>query len=265
VTEPEPQVGAPVPGTGAPTSAGWAAIRELTPARIGIGTAGGSIPTAAHLAFRADHARARDAVDRPFDGDALVQSLRVAGRASIALRSAATTRSEFISRPDLGRTLSEGSAVALARTANGPCDLAIVLCDGLSPRAIERHGCALAIAIESSEVLRDWSIGEITVVTNGRVAIGDAIGEALAARMVVVLIGERPGLSVPESVGVYVTLDPAPGRTDAQRNCISNVHDNGLTDDQAIRQLTHLLVRARLAGVTGIGLDADSARSISLE
>ena len=115
-------------------------------------------------------------------------------------------------------------------------------------------------------MLRDWSVGEISVVTNGRVAIGDEIGEALTARMVVVLIGERPGLSVPESVGMYVTLDPAPGRTDAQRNCISNIHDHGLTAEQATRQVTQLALRARMAGVTGVGLDGDRTTvPISLE
>jgi ethanolamine ammonia-lyase small subunit len=249
-----------------PPAVEWASIRELTRARVGLGRAGGSVPTAAHLAFRADHARARDAVHRSFDGDALVAALEAAGHPSMAVRSAATTRADYISRPDLGRALSDVSAADVASlgdvTRNRPCDLAIVLCDGLSPHAIALHGVALAQAFASSEQLRDSSIGVITVVTNGRVAIGDEIGAALGARIVVVLIGERPGLSVPESVGMYVTMDPTPERTDAQRNCISNVHAHGLTGDEAIRQLVQLVIRARVAGATGVGLHAQEPLTV---
>ena len=241
---------------------GWASIRELTRARVGLGRAGGSVPTAAHLAFRSDHARARDAVGHPFDPDELVRTFRTHGYPSIALRSAAMSRADYIARPDHGRTLADHSATELAAfggerddDAGGrSCDLAIVLCDGLSPRAVEQQGGGLALAIASSEQLQDWSLGAITVVTNGRVAIGDEIGAALGARIVVVLIGERPGLSVPESIGMYVTMDPAPGRTDAQRNCISNIHDHGLTTGEAARQLAQLVVRARAVGRTGVGL-----------
>ena len=135
-----------------------------------------------------------------------------------------------------------------------PCDLAIVLCDGLSPGAIERNGSTLAAAIASSALLRDWSIGVMAVITNGRVAVGDDVGAALRARFVAVLIGERPGLSVPESIGVYLTCDPGPGRNDAQRNCVSNIHDRGLPMDAAVRQIVGLAVRARLAGLTGVAL-----------
>ncbi|MET0907962.1 MAG: ethanolamine ammonia-lyase subunit EutC [Ilumatobacteraceae bacterium] len=232
-------------------------LRSLTPARVGLGRAGGSVPTGAHLAFRADHARARDAVHHTFDGERIVVELETAGRPSIALSSAATSRGEYIRRPDLGRTLSGPSAARLGLLGGAPCDLAIVLCDGLSPHAVERHGRALAIAIVSHARLRDSSIGVIAVVTNGRVAIGDHIGAALGARMVVVLIGERPGLTVPESIGAYVTIDPKPGRSDAERNCVSNIHERGLSVDGAARQVVGVIVRAQQAGVTGVELFDD--------
>jgi ethanolamine ammonia-lyase small subunit len=129
--------------------------------------------------------------------------------------------------------------------------------DGLSPGAMQGHGSALALAIATSEQLRGWTIGPITVVTNGRVATGDEIGAALGARLVVVLIGERPGLSVPESIGAYLTFTPAPGRSDADRNCISNIHDHGLPIEAAARQIAALARRARLAGLTGVALKDD--------
>jgi ethanolamine ammonia-lyase small subunit len=156
-----------------------------------------------------------------------------------------------------------GSPVRCGSTCE-PCDLAIVVCDGLSPRAVERQGAALVDAIVSSEQLDGWSTGAVGVVSNGRVAIGDEIGSILRAEYVVVLIGERPGLSVAESIGAYVTFDPAPGRTDAQRNCVSNIHDRGLAIDDAARRIAGLLVRARLAGgLTGIGLTDDGPESIT--
>ncbi len=235
----------------------WASIRELTPARVGLGRAGGSVPTRAHLAFRADHAQARDAVNRSFDGARIAAQLTEAGHRSVTVSSAAASREEYIRRPDLGRTLTPDHAATLRSVADGPCDLALVLCDGLSPRAIEQHAAALAAAIASSPLLSDWSFGPITVVTNGRVAIGDEIGAALRAQIVAVLIGERPGLSVPESIGVYLTFDPAPGRSDAQRNCISNIHDHGLTVEAAAGAVASLATRARLAGGSGVTLGLD--------
>ena len=149
------------------------------------------------------------------------------------------------------------SRSSLAAIAGGPCDLAIVLCDGLSPGAIQRHGSAVALAIASSEQLQDWTIGPLAVVANGRVAVGDEIGAVLGAQLVVVLIGERPGLTVPESIGAYLTFAPTPGRADAERNCISNIHDRGLSIDTAVRQVGSLARRARLAGLTGVGLKDD--------
>jgi ethanolamine ammonia-lyase small subunit len=242
----------------------WDAIRAATPARVALGRAGGSLPTAAHLRFRADQARARDAVNHDFDAVRLAAVLTEAGHRTTALVSAAATREEYIRRPDLGRVLSDASRVSLLADADDPCDLAIVLCDGLSPRSIERHGPALVGAITSSKRLTKWSRGPIIVVSNGRVAVGDDVGSSLGAHLVLVLIGERPGLTVPESVGAYLTFEPAQSRTDAQRNCVSNIHDRGLTIDDAARRIVGLAVRASLLGSTGVGLHDDDP-TVSLD
>jgi ethanolamine ammonia-lyase small subunit len=196
-------------------------------------------------------------VNCAFDGEAVAAELTATGHAAVALWSAAESRPEYIRRPDLGRTLSAASAASIGAGDRATCDLVIALCDGLSPGAMQGHGSALALAIATSEQLRGWTIGPITVVTNGRVAIGDEIGAALGARLVVVLIGERPGLSVPESIGAYLTFTPAPGRSDADRNCISNIHDHGLPIEAAARQIAALARRARLAGLTGVALKDD--------
>lgn len=235
----------------------WDAIRAITPARVALGRAGGSLPTAARLQFRADQARARDAVVHDFDAAGVAAALTEAGQATVALSSAATSREEYIRRPDLGRMLSDASRSSLRALAAEPCDLAIVLCDGLSPLAVERHGPALVGAITSSERLAEWSIGPTCVVSNGRVALGDDVGSTLRSRLVVVLVGERPGLSVPASVGAYLTFEPGPGRTDAQRNCVSNIHERGLAIDDAARRIVGLAVRASMLGLTGVGLNAD--------
>jgi ethanolamine ammonia-lyase small subunit len=235
----------------------WDALRAVTPARVALGRAGGSLPTAARLQFRADQARARDAVIHDFDAAGLAAALTESGHAVVALSSAAASREEYIRRPDLGRMLSDPSRTSLRALAAEPCDLAIVLCDGLSPLAVVRHGPALVAAIASSERLAGWSVGPIAVVSNGRVAVGDDVGSILRSRFVLVLIGERPGLSVPESVGAYLTFEPRPGRTDAQRNCVSNIHERGLAIDDAARRVVGLAVRASMLGLTGVGLNDD--------
>jgi ethanolamine ammonia-lyase small subunit len=235
------------------TPESWDAVRAITPARVALGRAGGSLTTAAHLQLRADHARARDAVNRELDVPRLVDVLTGGGYAAIAGSSAAGSREEYIRRPDLGRVLATESREALRALATRPCDVAIVLCDGLSPLAVERQGPPLVDAIVGR--LLDWVIGPVMVVANGRVAVGDDIGATLEARLVVVLIGERPGLSVPESVGAYLTFEPIPGRTDAQRNCVSNIHDRGLSIDDAAHRIVGLARRASVLGLTGVGLN----------
>ncbi len=236
---------------------------DCTPARVGLGRVGGSVPTAAHLQFRADHARARDAVRHGFDSDAVVATLADAGLETIALTSAAGSRADYIRRPDLGRSLSGDASERVAQLGSTDHDLSIVLCDGLSPGAVERYGPDLVEQIASSGRLEGWSTTPVAVVCNGRVAIGDQIGDLLGARIVVVLIGERPGLTISESVGAYVTLGPHVGRTDAERNCISNIHVRGLAVDEAARRIVSLVVRARIAGVTGVALDDEDPTAIT--
>ena len=199
----------------------------------------------------------------PFDVDGVVAALTSTGREAIAVISAASSRDEYIRRPDLGRSLPVDAAVSLQRSDVDGCDLAIVLCDGLSPRAIERYGPGLVEQIAAHERLSGWSIAPITVVRNGRVAIGDPIGELLGAGIVVVLIGERPGLTISESVGAYLTFGPRAGRTDAERNCISNIHARGTGVEDAARRIVDLVVRARIAGVTGVALTDDAPASIT--
>jgi len=238
-------------------------VGELTPARVGLGRVGGSLPTAARLQLALDHARARDAARHAVDADGVVAALTGTGREAIAVASAAATRDEYIRRPDLGRSLPADAATALQRSGVDGCDLAIVLCDGLSPRAVERYGPGLVEQIAAHERLSGWSIAPITVVCNGRVAIGDPIGELLGAGIVVVLIGERPGLTISESVGAYLTFGPRAGRTDAERNCISNIHARGTGVEDAARRIVDLVVRARIAGVTGVALTDDAPAPIT--
>ena len=214
-------------------------LRSFTPARVGLGRVGCGLPTAELLRFRLDHARARDAVYQPLDPGSL-------GISHLLLRSAAPDRTTYLRRPDLGRKLSPDT-----RLEKGDYDAAIVVADGLSATAVHHH--AAALLEELLPLLADWRLAPLAVVLQGRVAIGDEIGERLGAREVAVLIGERPGLTSPDSLGIYVTWDPRPGRTDAERNCISNVRTEGLSYGVAAQQLYWLMNEARARKLTGCG------------
>jgi ethanolamine ammonia-lyase small subunit len=237
----------------------WHTLRRHTPARIGLGRAGISQPTAAHLAFQLAHAQARDAVHRELDHVALAASLNGAGLETLDLHSAAADRAAYLQRPDLGRQLDDRSMAVLSARDRAPQpDLALVVADGLSALAIERHALAFIEALRP--LLADgWRWAPIAIVRQARVAIGDPIGQALGAKLVVVLIGERPGLSSPDSMGVYVTWAPRAGRVDAERNCISNVRPEGLAPQAAARRLAWLLNEARARQVTGVALKDESA------
>jgi len=233
----------------------WTALRALTPARIALGRAGAGLPTSEVLAFGLAHAQARDAVHDPLDVPRLVDALTASGWPALTLASRAPDRQTYLLRPDLGRRVA---AVDLPRLAPaGPCTLAVVLADGLSARALQAQAVPLLDALRG---LLDpaWRIAPICVVRQGRVAIGDEIGAALGAQLVAVLIGERPGLSAPDSLGVYLTHAPRVGRTDAERNCISNIRPAGLAVEAAARKLAWHLAAALRLRLTGVGLKDDS-------
>lgn len=259
----------------------WSALRRLTPAHVGLGRAGVSVPTSPQLAFQLAHARARDAVHEPMDVARVRASLDSLGLAHVALRSAAGDRATYLQRPDLGRHLDEASQRSLDTLGlpyRADCfDLAIAIVDGLSSRAIHRHAAPLlqevlaalpgAHGAPAQELRRaerhgsgapadgaTWSLAPVAVVEQGRVAIGDAIGEALRARLVLILIGERPGLSSPDSLGAYLTWEPHQGRTDAERNCLSNIRPEGLPYRDAAIRLTGLLRESRRRQLSGVAL-----------
>jgi ethanolamine ammonia-lyase small subunit len=217
-------------------------LRSYTPARVALGRTGHSLPTCELLRFQLDHARARDAVYEPLDPASL-------GVPHVLLHSAAPDRAAYLRRPDLGRRLRDADAPLLSP---GAYDAAIVISDGLSAPAIHRHAVPLLDAVMPK--LKDWRLAPLAVVLQGRVAIGDEIAQRLAARLAVVLIGERPGLTSPDSLGIYLTWDPRPGRTDAERNCISNVRTEGLSYEAAAATLAFLMNAARSRQLSGVGL-----------
>jgi ethanolamine ammonia-lyase small subunit len=230
----------------------WSALRRHTPARIALGRAGPALPTQAVLDFGLAHARARDAVHQALDPDTLEAALRADGYVPLRAHSAAPDRITYLTRPDLGRRLAEAGAQTL-RAAATPCDIAIALADGLSAFAVQQHALPLLAALRGINPQR-WSAIPVVLALQARVALGDAIGEALGARLIVVMIGERPGLSSPDSLGLYLTYAPRIGLSDAQRNCISNVRPAGLPYAQAARKLDWLIGAALARGLTGIGL-----------
>lgn len=240
----------------------WSTLRRHTPARIALGRAGVSLPTAPQLAFQVAHAMARDAVHRPLDDAALAAALQAQGLETLRLASAAADRHIYLQRPDLGRRLDDASAARLAGRASEPADLALVVADGLSALAIERHAAAF-IAELRPRLPAGCRLAPVAIVRQGRVAIGDPVGEALRVPLVVVLIGERPGLSSPDSMGLYVTWAPRPGRVDAERNCISNVRPEGLPLAEAAHKLAWLLGEARARQLTGIALKDESAPALT--
>lgn len=230
-------------------SAAW--LRTQTPARIGIGRAGAGVPTAPLLDFQLAHALARDAVQQPLDCRALAETL--GGARVLQLASAAADRATYLTRPDLGRRLDDPSRRLLEAADHQNCDAALVIVDGLSATAIRSHTPALARAL--TERLSGWRWAPRAIVTQGRVAIGDEIGALLRAEMVLVLIGERPGLSSPDSLGAYLTWNPRVGRTDAERNCVSNIRlPHGLSPAQAADKLAWLMAQARRRRLTGTAL-----------
>jgi ethanolamine ammonia-lyase small subunit len=239
----------------------WNSLRRFTPARIGLGRAGISLPTVAQLDFQLAHAQARDAVHRPLDVQVLCDDIEALGLTTVALHSAATSRAMYLQRPDLGRQLDADSRARLdALRAQGSAahDIGFAVVDGLSALAVQRHAAPLIAAVLATAAASAWTKAPVAIVEQGRVAIGDDIGARLGSRIIVVLIGERPGLSSPDSLGLYLTWAPRPGRNDAERNCISNVRPEGLGYTDAAAKLVYLLEQALSRELTGIGLKDES-------
>lgn len=236
----------------------WAGLSRFTPARVGLGRAGVSLPTAEVLRFALAHARARDAVHAPFRPEAIVEGLDRLGRASVVVPSAAPDRATYLARPDLGRRLSTEGHAALAKLGRPDGDLAIVVADGLSATAVHAHAIALIADLAPRIATLGVKISSIVVARGARVALGDEIGAVLGAAAVLVLIGERPGLSSPDSLGAYLTFAPRPGRSDAERNCVSNIRPEGLPLAAAAFKLAWLIGEALRRKLTGVDLKDES-------
>jgi ethanolamine ammonia-lyase small subunit len=236
-----------------------AALRAATPARIFLPRTGVALTTQTNLQFQLDHAEARDAVLERLDVETLIEALRARGVETLRVHSAAEDRRTYLLRPDLGRALDEASRLRLARSA-GDYDIVFVIADGLSARAVSSH--AIVLLDEALPAFRraSWKIAPIVAVEQGRVAIGDEIGEILGAKLVALLIGERPGLSSPDSLGVYLTFAPRVGRTDAERNCLSNIRLQGMSYSQGAQSLFHLCSAARRKKLTGVDLKDETPR-----
>ncbi len=236
----------------APAADPWTALRRHTPARISLGRSGTSLPTAEVLRFAAAHASARDAVHLPLDVDELVADLHAEGLDAVTVASRATSRAEYLTRPDLGRQLAHASRSALEHDVDE--GLCIVIGDGLSAIAAQTHAVPLVSALRALGI----DVGLVVVATQARVALGDEIGERVGASLVLVLLGERPGLSSPDSLGAYLTWAPKTGRADSERNCVSNIRPEGLPLAGAAARIAWLVRESQRRRVTGIELKDDS-------
>jgi ethanolamine ammonia-lyase small subunit len=233
-------------------------LRDLTPARVGLGRSGASVPTKALLDFTLDHARARDAVHAVFDVSRLIAGLDALGLRTLEVCSLARSRRDYLARPDLGRRLDQASTDLLTSRKTGPCRLGIAIGDGLSPSAVNAHALELVRALMPPLAADGIDIGPVVIASGARVALGDEIGALLGAQMLVMLIGERPGLSASDSLGAYLTFAPRVGLTDAQRNCVSNIHGAGLGYEEAASRIAWLVREGLARQISGVALKDES-------
>lgn len=240
----------------------WEFLRPHTPARIAQGRTGHSLPTSALLAFQLDHARARDAVFAMLDLPALLSQLGAILPNPLLLHSRATDRRTYLQRPDFGRQLDNESTQKLAGLAKSTPTLSIVLADGLSATAVNTHAPAVVAGLVTEARRLGWSLAPISVVQQGRVAVADEVAHALNAEMVVMLIGERPGLSSPDSLGAYLTFSPRPGLTDESRNCISNIRPAGLSPEWAVQKIVYLLSEFKAKRLSGFQVKDEMAENL---
>lgn len=240
----------------------WAAaLRGLTPARVALGRTGAALPTAEVLRFGHAHALARDAVHAPLDPAELAAELDPLGLRPLLVASAAPDRASYLRRPDLGRRLAADSRATLAAGVADSPDVLVVIADGLSATAIRANGAALLGHLWPAMTDRGWRVAPPVIATQARVALGDEVGELAQARLVLVLIGERPGLSAPDSMGAYLTWAPRVGRRDHERNCVSNIRAGGLVPRRAADNLMWLMAEALSRGETGVALKDESRDS----
>jgi ethanolamine ammonia-lyase small subunit len=229
-------------------------LRDFTSARVGLHRSGSSLPTSEVLALQLAHAQAREAVYSAIDSQGLgIELTTLHQREFLVVRSRAGDRAAYLKRPDLGRRLNAESRESILARKNR-YDAVLVIADGLSALAVQQHAVRLVEALLAVQELSDWDLAPFVIVEQGRVAIGDEIGECLGARLSVVMIGERPGLSSADSLGVYLTWDPRPGRTDADRNCISNIRTEGFSYGLAAEKLAFLMCESRRRGLSGVQL-----------
>lgn len=242
-----------------PSPKGELDLRRLTAARVALGRSGAGVPTGAQQRFLLDHARAREAVWTEADFEPVEAALRNAGHDVVFVESRAPDRATYLRRPDLGRLLSARAAERLGSDrAVGDADIALVVADGLSATAVAINAAPLALRLGAAFEARGWRTAPIVLARQARVALGDGVGEALRARIAVVLVGERPGLSAADSLGAYVTFAPKPGTPDSRRNCVSNIREGGLGIESAARQIEDLVARMLAQGRSGVTLARDA-------
>jgi ethanolamine ammonia-lyase small subunit len=236
----------------------WINLRQFTEARIGLGRSGSGMPTTEVLKFSMAHAQARDAVKTPIDWSGVEKDLQALGLETLHIASAAPDRDTYLRRPDLGRRLGPESRQALAEVSPSSCDLAIIIGDGLSSTAVTANAVSTVAALLPLARQSEWRLGPVLLATQARVALSDEAGEFLKARAAVMLIGERPGLSSPDSLGAYLTWEPRVGRKDGERNCISNIRNGGVSADEAAFKIAWLLREAFRRRLTGVSLKDES-------
>jgi ethanolamine ammonia-lyase small subunit len=234
----------------------WLTLRRFTQARIALGRVGHALPTPALLEFQLAHAEARDAVHFPWDIASFAAAVRELGEEALVVETPVADRSEYLRRPDFGRVITDESRARLREAAVAVhADVVLIVTNGLSSTAVERHGIPLLQAIVNNYRSRQIRMTPISLVANGRVALSDEIGCILGARVAVIIVGERPGLSAADSLGIYLTFAPQPGNSDAQRNCISNIRPpEGLGYEAAASKLLYLTEEAIRRGISGVSL-----------
>lgn len=241
----------------------WHSLRRFTQARIALGRAGSGVTTAAYLDFQLAHAGARDAVLKPWDVEGFAAQLQQQSLAHIRLNTPVIDRTQYLQRPDLGRRLNDDSLQDLKQLAEPGFDVAIIISNGLSSTAVETHGMPLLQHIVARYMEMQLSIAPICLVPNARVAVADPIGALLQARLAVIMVGERPGLSAADSLGVYLTYAPREGNTDAERNCLSNIRPpDGLPYEAAAQKLAYLSREALRNGISGVSLKDDMPKQL---